>query len=45
MRGRSDVFITHMLTLRTLLFFRMEGVGEFVFPTGTKYVGELKDGM
>ncbi|CAL8321331.1 unnamed protein product [Lota lota] len=24
---------------------RMEGTGEYTFPTGTKYVGETKDGM
>lgn len=25
--------------------FRMEGKGEYTFPTGTRYVGEMKDGM
>lgn len=25
--------------------FRMEGKGEYVFPTGTKYVGDMRDGM
>ena len=24
---------------------RMEGKGEYTFPSGTKYVGEFKDGM
>ena len=24
---------------------RMEGKAEYVLPTGTKYIGELKDGM
>ena len=24
---------------------RMEGKGEYIFPTGTKYVGDMKDGM
>ena len=25
--------------------FRMEGEGEYTFPTGTRYVGQMKDGM
>ena len=24
---------------------RMEGKGEYLFPTGTKYIGDIKDGM
>lgn len=24
---------------------RMEGKAEYLFPTGTKYIGEMKDGM
>uniref|UniRef100_A0A3Q2WVG3 MORN repeat-containing protein 5 n=1 Tax=Haplochromis burtoni TaxID=8153 RepID=A0A3Q2WVG3_HAPBU len=27
------------------LCFRMEGEGEYTFPTNTRYVGEMKDGM
>lgn len=26
-------------------FHRMQGTGEYTFSTGTKYVGEFKDGM
>ncbi len=28
-----------------LVSYRMEGKCEYVLPTGTKYVGDMKDGM
>ena len=24
---------------------KMDGRGEYLFPTGTKYIGDMKDGM
>ena len=46
--GRSETLILVHVDARVIKsysFVRMEGAGEFVFPTGTKYVGEMKDGM
>lgn len=34
-----------MFTVHLHLTLRMDGRGEFTFPTETKYVGEMKDGM
>lgn len=28
-----------------MFYLRMDGEGEYTFPTNTKYVGEMKDGM
>ena len=44
MEGRSETSIFVHAEVMHYSFVRMEGMGEFVFPTGTKYVGELKDG-
>ena len=27
-----------------MIMFRMEGRGEYTFPSGTRYVGDIKDG-
>ena len=35
-----STYCLHMLRVR-----RLEGKGEYLFPNGTKYVGDMKDGM
>lgn len=41
MRERKEVDSVYIPFITT----RMDGEGEFTFPTDTKYVGEMKDGM
>lgn len=41
---KSPELTGHCLAL-SFIFLRMEGKGEYTFPTDTKYVGEMKDGM
>ena len=39
-------FLNESILSDTMLFcHRMEGKGEYVFPTGAKYIGDMKDGM
>lgn len=40
------MFTPHCETISSRLFIlRMEGGGEYTFPTESKYVGEMKDGI
>ena len=43
--GCLSIYHTHDCITLLLIPHRMEGMAEYVFPTGTKYVGEMKDGM
>lgn len=42
MNGKYVLQIHH---LRSPIVNSMEGNGEYTFPSGTKYVGSMKDGM